>query len=323
MFSFIFGGTNDWGIVNRFINVAVYVGISFQPYLHIRNLELPHLATKLTDVWFIEAEELLDAARVSAPNVRWVGGLTAQPPAPLPEKLNKFVESASAGFLLVAFGSKLSNLGKSINEKMVKVFGKLNRKVIWKVRSGYEGIDNLPDNVMPLSWVPQNDLLGHVNCRAVLLHCGNNGMYEALYHGVPMIGNPAIGDQPFNCKRLKNKGFGLTIDVRTDDVDKIYNTIKEVIDNPIYHRNIEKASAIRKSRMVSPVDEIVHTMELMMTYGTKHLKFPPSDLNIFQVILLDVLFVVAFIVICLIFIVKFFCKRLCCKNSKMMKLKKK
>ena len=32
-------------------------------------------------------------------------------------------------------------------------------------------------------WVPQNDILGHPKLKLFITHGGNNGQYEALYHG--------------------------------------------------------------------------------------------------------------------------------------------
>ena len=47
-----------------------------------------------------------------------------------------------------------------------------------------------------VAWLPQNDVLGHAQTRAFLSHCGANSLYEAAYHGVPIVALPFFGDQP-------------------------------------------------------------------------------------------------------------------------------
>ena len=39
-------------------------------------------------------------------------------------------------------------------------------------------------------WLPQNDVLGHQQTKAFLSHCGANSLYEAAYHGVPIVALP-------------------------------------------------------------------------------------------------------------------------------------
>ena len=46
---------------------------------------------------------------------------------------------------------------------------KLHCRVLWKVRHPEH---NLPDHIRAVTWVPQNDVLGHPNVRAFLTHGG-------------------------------------------------------------------------------------------------------------------------------------------------------
>ena len=54
-------------------------------------------------------------------------------------------------------------------------------------------------------WMPQNDVLGHAQTRAFLSHCGANSLYEAAYHGVPIIALPFFADQPGNALKAQAK----------------------------------------------------------------------------------------------------------------------
>ena len=54
-------------------------------------------------------------------------------------------------------------------------------------------------------WLPQNDVLGHKQTKLFLSHCGSNSVYEAAYHGVPMVAIPFGGDQPMNADKAVAK----------------------------------------------------------------------------------------------------------------------
>ncbi|KAK7913465.1 hypothetical protein WMY93_013676 [Mugilogobius chulae] len=80
-------------------------------------------------------------------------------------------------------------------------FAKLPQKIIWK-HKGYKPA-SLGNNTLLVDWIPQNDLLGHPKTRLFVAHGGTNGIQEALYHGVPVVGIPVFFDQYDNLLRLK------------------------------------------------------------------------------------------------------------------------
>ena len=89
----------------------------------------------------------------------------------------------------------------------------------------------LPNNVKLFPWLPQTDLLGNPQTKVFITHCGNNGQYEALYHGVPMIGFPLYLDQPHNGYRIQAKGYGIRMDIRTFTAAELTSNILELIQN--------------------------------------------------------------------------------------------
>ena len=64
-------------------------------------------------------------------------------------------------------------------------------------------------------------------------HGGANGAYEAIYHGVPVVGIPLFADQLDNMLRLRSRGmaehFGGILEVTTDT---LYEKIMKVATNP-------------------------------------------------------------------------------------------
>ena len=54
---------------------------------------------------------------------------------------------------------------------------------------------------------------------------GTNGLYEAIYHGVPILGLPIVVDQFDNMQRITGRGAGRTLDISNLTEDKLYENI--------------------------------------------------------------------------------------------------
>ena len=64
-------------------------------------------------------------------------------------------------------------------------------------------------NIKFVSWAPQNDVLGHPSVKAFISHGGSNSMYEAAFHGVPLVCIPFMGDQPDNAAKVRIVSKGM------------------------------------------------------------------------------------------------------------------
>ena len=53
----------------------------------------------------------------------------------------------------------------------------------------------LASNIKLVDWAPQNSILGHPAVRAFITYSGSNSVYEAAYHGVPIVAVPLRGSQ--------------------------------------------------------------------------------------------------------------------------------
>ena len=57
----------------------------------------------------------------------------------------------------------------------------------------YKAMNN--PNFMLKTHVPQRQILKHEKTRLFITNCGANGVLEALYYGVPIIGFPKVEEQ--------------------------------------------------------------------------------------------------------------------------------
>jgi len=135
-------------------------------------------------LFLVTNDLVLDYVKPSMPNVIEVGGLTTTEPNTLPDNIQRFMDDADKGVIVVSFGTMLSKFPLEIADKFTSVFRRLDGyRVIWRMIN----VDNstaLPSNVKIARWLPQNDVLAHPKTKLFITHCGNNGQFEAVYNKV-------------------------------------------------------------------------------------------------------------------------------------------
>ncbi|MBC2830594.1 hypothetical protein H4997_09260, partial [Campylobacter jejuni] len=176
----------------------------------------------------------------------------------------------------------------------------------------------LGPNTRIYKWLPQNDLLGHPKTKAFVTHGGANGLYEAIHHGIPMIGIPLFGEQHDNIAHMVAKGAAVALNIRTMSKSDVLNALEEVIENPFYKENAMWLSTIHHDQPMKPLDRAVFWIEFVMRHKrAKHLRPLGHNLTWYQYHSLDVIgfllafvtFIVALIVKCFLFVYRFFVKK--------------
>jgi len=270
-------------------------------------------------LWLYAKDSVLDYPRPMMPNVIEVGGLTIKRATnELPLDITEFVAGAKNGVILMTFGSIASTYPVDIAEKFLTAFRRLDGyRVIWRLKNT-DGLE-IPENVMIAQWLPQNDILAHPSVKLFITHSGNNGQYEAVYHGVPMIGFPLAGDQVYNAKRLDHRGFGLSMDLYDFTSDQLLDNIHKVLGDRSYTDRVTKASQIFRSQVQTPVERATFWIEHVCRFGGDHLRSAGSELPLYSYFMLDVLaftLVVIHVIVFLLFIFTRFVLRKCCGQRK-------
>lgn len=80
--------------------------------------------------------------------------------------------------------------------------------------------------------MPQNDVLGHPKTRLFIGHAGLNGIFESIYHGVPMICSPFFGDQFDNARDAKHAGFAEVLRLGETTAEQLVSAIHKVLTDP-------------------------------------------------------------------------------------------
>nr|XP_020855453.1 LOW QUALITY PROTEIN: UDP-glucuronosyltransferase 2B17-like [Phascolarctos cinereus] len=274
------------------------------------------------EMWLIRTYWDFEFPRPYLPNFEFVGGLHCKPAKPLPEEMEKFVQSSGEhGIVVFSLGSMVKNLTEEKSNLIASALAQIPQKVVWRYKGKTPA--TLGPNTRTYDWIPQNDLLGHPKTKAFITHGGTNGIYEAIYHGVPMIGVPMFADQPDNIAHLKAKGAAVEVNFHDMTTADMLNALKTVINNPSYKENAMRLSRIHHDQPVKPLDRAVFWIEFVMRHkGAKHLRPAAHDLTWYQYHSLDVIgFLLACVTTVVFIVIKscLFCFRKLGKKGKKQK----
>nr|XP_034991736.1 UDP-glucuronosyltransferase 2A1-like isoform X2 [Zootoca vivipara] len=271
------------------------------------------------EIWLIRTYWDFEFPRPFLPNFEFVGGLHCQPAKPLPEEMEKFVQSSGEhGIVVFSLGSMIKNLTEEKGNMIALALSQLPQKVLWRYKG--KRPDTLGANTRLYDWIPQNDLLGHPKTKAFITHGGTNGIYEAIYHGVPMVGIPMFADQPDNVVHMKAKGMAVQLDIHTMKTEDLVDAVNTVIHNATYKENAMRLSRIHHDQPIKPLDRAVFWIEFVMRHkGAKHLRAAAHHLTWYQYHSLDV---IAFLISCMavfIFIAVKCCSYFCRKCGRIIR----
>ncbi|XP_065569414.1 UDP-glycosyltransferase UGT5-like isoform X1 [Artemia franciscana] len=259
---------------------------------------------KMTDLVFINGHYSLNLAQSLPPNMRNVGGLHCKESEDLPQDIEEFISDGDEGVILFSLGSAIPSeqMPKQYLDAFANAFRRLPQKIIW--RWSGEPFENVPENVMLRSWLPQQDIAGHPKTRLLISHGGMLSTTEAICHGIPILGLPFWGDQDANIALAVRDGYGLKLEWNDLTEDLLYNTITELLNNTQYTRIVKKRQELFHDRPMKPLDEAVYWVEHILRHGGgQHLSPATRNLNRFQAKMLDVyLFLLGAVSIILILI---------------------
>ncbi|XP_071454148.1 uncharacterized protein [Hetaerina americana] len=236
----------------------------------------------------------LNPARPTVPCLIEAGGLHIKAAKELPKDLNKFLnEAGEDGVIYFSLGSilKSSGLTPETRNAFVTAFSKVKQRVLWKWE-GEHSIPGLSKNVHLKKWLPQLDVLAHPNIKLFISHGGLLSFQEAASRGVPLIGIPHFGDQIVTMNTVLHHKAGLQLDAQNLTASSILNAINEILENPIYSKNMKRLQSLVTDQMEHPLERTIYWIEYVMRHkGAKHLKPAAFYLHWSQIYMLDILFI--------------------------------
>ncbi|XP_068632701.1 UDP-glucosyltransferase 2-like [Battus philenor] len=284
------------------------------------NRRLPPLEDigKNASVVLVNTHHSWNGVRVMPPSVIEVGGIHLHNKRiqELPVGIKEWVSNAEHGFIVFSFGSliRASSLPGEKLRVLLNVFERLPQRIVWKFE---KEIDNLPDNVRIMKWIPQYDLLHHNNCVAFITHGGMLSLTEAVSAGVPVLVVPLLGDQFGNAEHAKHAGFARVLRLSELNEIQLYKALRDVL-TPGMHFRAKQLSEIWRDRQHSPMDTAIYHIERTARHKGLKMSSEARWLNTLQLALIDI---IAFVITLLTAIVLIF-YTVCLKRLKVKKINK-
>jgi UDP:flavonoid glycosyltransferase YjiC (YdhE family) len=273
----------DFAIFDRFYNKGQHLLTQFAPDV----TSFQQLVDK-SMMFFLTRDYMIDYPQPFFPNVVVTTPLMYSPSKPLSGDIEQVYSEATNGVIVVSFGSMpITAIDKISLDKLMAAFGQLQQTVVFKLKTNIE-LPEIPRNVKIFSWLPQNDCLGHERTKLFVAHGGANGLYEALYHGVPMIGFPFFGDQFYSLQILESRGCAILMDLHSFTTEDLVSKIRKIVTNTSYSANVKKASAILKDRPMTSRQTVAYWIEHVIKHGHQHLRPHVFDLAWYEYFMIDV-----------------------------------
>ncbi|XP_068569677.1 UDP glucuronosyltransferase 5 family, polypeptide G1 [Cebidichthys violaceus] len=271
---------------------------------------------RAADIWLVRTDFVFEFPRPTMPNVVYIGGFQCKQSRPLSVELETFMQSSGEhGVVVMSLGTLVSAMHREATEAIAAAFAQLPQKVVWRFVG--ERPSSLGNNTLLVNWLPQRDLLGHPKTRAFVAHGGTNGMYEAIYHGVPVLGLPLLFDQFDNLLRLKVRGAARVVEAKSITKEDFLEALKDILETPSYRDNIQRLSQLHRDRPMSPMDTAIFWIEFVIrNKGAAHLQSAGFNLPWYSYFCLDVAVFIMALIGVLVWASVFICKILCCRRSR-------
>ncbi|XP_037088995.1 UDP-glucuronosyltransferase 1A3-like [Pollicipes pollicipes] len=247
----------------------------------------------------LNSNPMIDYHKPLLPNVIEVGGLHCADAKPLSKELTSFLGDSEYIFFSLGSVVRPQDMSAGQRSAVLNALGAMPFKVLLK----WDTTDrtNIPANILPSKWLPQQDILGDSKCRLFISHGGFASVLEALCHGVPMVVMPVTVDQHCNAAHAVDLGVAEILTWESLTSETLQAAIRSAMSAG--HRAASRyRQELLASLPVPPRDLAVHWVEHVIRHGgAPHLRSVGADLNFFQYYSLDV---VAFLLAVLMLVLK-------------------
>ncbi|XP_077361855.1 UDP-glucuronosyltransferase 1-2-like [Festucalex cinctus] len=328
------GLTDKMDFLQRVKNIFFYVLVTLQQKIliepiysalckkHIQGGCDINSLLQQADIWLFRTDFVFDFPRPTMPNVVYIGGFQCRAARPLPADLEDFVQSAGEhGVIVMSLGSLVNAMPQNDAEEIAAVFAKLPQKVIWRHKGPRPS--TLGNNTLVVDWMPQKDLLGHPQTKVFVAHGGTNGLQEAIFYGVPVLGIPLFFDQFDNLVRLEQRGAAKVLEL-VDLSHGFESSLKEVLIRDSYRRNMRKLSELHRDQPITPMDQAVFWVEYVIRHkGAPHLRTRAYEMPWYAYYNVDVALLLVVVTTMPVFFAVALVRILCCKKTRKHKAKQK
>jgi MGT family glycosyltransferase len=107
---------------------------------------------------------------------------------------------------------------------------------------GMTDIKNPPSNFFIADYAPGSKIMLRSN--VVVCHGGNGTIYQAISHGVPIIGIPTMHDQEINMQRVVDLGVGIQLNELAYEPSHLTEAVKRILTEEGYREKVQRLKNI-------------------------------------------------------------------------------
>ncbi|GAB1604393.1 2-hydroxyacylsphingosine 1-beta-galactosyltransferase [Argonauta hians] len=215
-----------------------------------------------SELFLDNSDIILDNPNTIYPYFRQVGGLTSRPGKPLPPYLLRFFNGAKHGVIIMSFGNEFENITDQLANLLILNLQHLPQRILVKTnRNATIG------NIKMMTWFPLNDVCAHPKTKLVISHCGNNGFFESLYHGVPHVCMPVFDEQFQISSKIENYQMGCKLNVQKLNAETLPEAVESVLKDSMYRENAQKYSKAFRNRRWNPRKVAADSVEDVLQHG--------------------------------------------------------
>jgi len=260
-----------------------------------------------SSMWLIRTDFSFEYPRPMMPNMQFIGGFHCKEAKPITDQLvADWVDGATDGLVIFSMGSMVSEMSEEKANIIAETFASLkkyNLRFLWRYKTEKRPSKLDPENTLIQDWIPQNDVMGHANTKLFITHGGTNGLYEAIFHAVPMLGLPLLVDQYDNMLRITDRGAGEKLDITTLSPPEFEEKILQVIAGQNYKEAVSNMSRLHRLKQNHPLDTAIFNIEYVIeTDGALNLRTQSHNLAWYQYFLIDSICLIGFTLLAAVFL---------------------
>ncbi|XP_065895361.1 UDP-glucuronosyltransferase 1A1-like [Dysidea avara] len=203
----------------------------------------------------------------------YIGPILMSSPPPIDEEMGEWLSAKEKKSVVYISMGTTAVITSKTAKALVEGILSTRYDVVWSLRRSNQNvlkeISVEKKRFYISSWVPQQSLLKHPALTIAILHCGMNGLQEALFNGILVICIPYAFDQFELAARLSVCGAGIQLSRTNISAQIITNAVTTISENKEYSKQARK---IQKMHLFAGgVKAAANLIEFYSDIGYDHL----------------------------------------------------
>lgn len=204
----------------------------------------------------------------SLPLQHFVGPMFPPNPFPLDPSLSEWLKKGDSPIIFISMGTT-AIITRDMAQALITLSSQF--RLVWSLReSNYHVLSglNVDNNVVYITpWLSQFTMLQYPLVEVAILHCGMNGVHEALYNKVPVLCLPFGMDQYDVALHITHQKLGLSLQPQEVNQDSLAEAVQS-LQEPVFQANVKKISLLFKA--AGGAKKGADLVEFYAAYGYHH-----------------------------------------------------